>query len=120
LIERAISVLAALAIVYLVSVANIELAIRAVTPDSFLDETREIRWEIAIKGSRVNEGRKQVQDVNTFACLVALWSVAMVRVQAVENSGALKEVMDKAVDDNDLGADITPLLEMTDAEKKVG
>ena len=77
-VQPAIAVLAWLAVVDAIAVANVKTGLGAVPPDCVLDKPRENLREAAVEASDIEVGRYAPDDVSAAVRLIAAKTVGMV------------------------------------------
>ena len=103
-----IQVVAALPIVDAIAVADIEAVLGAVPPDCVLDEPGKglrKRW-IELPG--IDPLSHGLNNVSTAAGPVAGRTIQVVRVEPLQDAGAMQKVMNQRVDGNHAAADLGP------------
>src|SRR3984893_17814840 len=103
-----VDILARLAVIDAIAIANIETAPGAIPPDRVLDEPRKHRWEHRIEGAGIDPFSHGFNDVSAAAGPVAGRAIGMVRAEPVQDAGAVQKVVNEGVDRDHAGADLMP------------
>src|SRR5664280_433136 len=107
-VQLAMPILAGVAVVNMVAVANVQIALGAVPPDRELHEPRKGLRECSVERPGVDPGRNRPDDVGTAIWPVAGGPIRMVGAEPVQNAGAVQEVVYQSVDGDHAGADFGP------------
>src|ERR1035437_5702369 len=107
-VQLAIPILAGLAVVNAVAVANVQIALGAVPPDGELHEPRKGLRECSVEAPGIDPGRDRLDDVGAAIGPVAGGTVWMFGAEPVQDAGAVQEVVYQSVDGDHAGADFWP------------
>ena len=102
------SILAGVAVVNTVAVANVQIALGAVPPDRELHEPRKGLREASVERPGIDPGRDSPDDVGTAVWPVAGGTIRMAGADPVQDAGAVQEVVHQRIDGNHTGADFGP------------
>ncbi len=92
------AVLAALAVVDLVAVADVEAIKGAIAPNGMLDEPGEGCGKSWVEPVGINQRRRIANEVGAASWLIAGRPIGVVGMATGQDAGAMKEVMDQGVD----------------------
>ena len=107
-VYRALFVVAALAIIDLIAVANAEALLGAVPPDGVLNEPRERPGKPPVELSGLDLLGDRLDDVGAAARPVAGDAVRVVGPEPVQDPGPVQKVVHQGVDGDHAGANLEP------------
>ena len=102
------AVLAGVAVVNTVAVANVQTALGAVPPDRQLHEPGKGLRECSVERPGIDPSRDRPDNVGTAIWPVASGTIRMVGAEPVQDAGAVQEVVHQRIDGNHAGADFGP------------
>ena len=108
IVNLTVYIVAILAVVDAVAVADSETALGAVPPDRVLDEPGKHGGEPGIEGARVDPIGRGLNNVSTAAAPVAGRPVGMGRAEPMQDAGAVQKVVNERVDGDHAGPDFMP------------
>src|SRR6516165_10831285 len=118
-VQPAIAVLAWLAVVDAIAVANVKAGLGAVPPDCMLDEPRENPREAAVEAPGIEAGRYVSDDVGAAVRLIAAKAVWMTRPEPMQDTGAVQKIVHQGVDGDHVSASFGPARVLA-AQEQIG
>ena len=106
----AIDIVARLAIINAIAVADIEPRLGAITPDGVLHEPQEEGREGRIERTGVDLLGRQSNNVSAAAGPIAGRAIGVVSLESAQDAGAVQEVVHQRVDGDHAGTDVLPSL----------
>ena len=103
-----VDIIARLAIVNAIAVADSKPTLGAVPPDRLLNEPGKHRRERRIEGPRVDPIGHGFNDFSAAASSVAGRAIGMVGAEPVQDAGAVQKVVNEGVDRDHAGANLAP------------
>ena len=82
-----------IAIIDIVTIANVQFGLSTPSPKGVLDEPRKVAWIICAKNSRVDPTCNFAKDVGTTIFGIARASVRMFGPEFVDDSSSTKKIM---------------------------
>ena len=101
-----VDIVARLAIIDAIAVADIEAVLGAVPPDRVLHEPGKHRRERGIEGAGIDPFGHGFNDLGAAAGPVAGRAIGMVGAEPVQDAGAVQKVVHEGVDGDHAGADL--------------
>src|ERR1035437_8849746 len=98
--QLAIAVLARLAVINAVAVADVRAIGGAKAPNRVLHEPRKHPRKLPAKGAGVDLGCDRPNDLGTAARAIAAHAIAVGSAAILKDAGAVQKVMDQGVDGN--------------------
>jgi len=103
-----VDILARLAVIDAIAIANIETAPGAIPPDRVLHEPGKHRGEGGIEGAGIDPFSHNFNDLSAAAAPVAGRAIGMVGAEPVQDAGAVQKVVNEGVDRDHAGANLAP------------
>src|SRR3984893_777558 len=86
IVNLTVGIIARLAVIDAIAIANIETAPGAIPPDRVLDEPRKHRWEHRIEGAGIDPPGHNFNDLSTAAGPIANQPIGVVCVEPMQNA----------------------------------
>ena len=115
------SVAAALSIIDLIAVADVEALLGAISPDRKLNEPGEGPWKATIELPGVDPLGDRFDDVGAAAGPVTREAIEVVGTEPAQDAGPVQKIMHQRIDRDHAAADLDPPAPITRCtEKKAG
>ena len=101
-------VAAALSIIDLIAIANVEALLGAISPDRKLNEPGEGPWKATIELPRVDPLGDRFDDVGAAAWPVTREAIEVVGTEPAQDTGSVQKIMNQRVNGDHAGTDLNP------------
>ena len=103
-----VDILARLAVIDAIAIADIEPALGAIPPDRVLDEPRKDRWKGGVERAGIDPFGHGFNDLGAAARPVAGRAIGVVGAKPVQDARAVQKVVNEGVDGDHAGPDLAP------------
>src|ERR1035437_4357881 len=107
-VQLAMSILAGVAVVNTVAVANVQIALGSVPPDRELHEPGKGLRECSVEGPGIDPGRDRPDNVGTASWPVAGGTIGMGGAEPMQDAGGVQKIVHQRIDGAHAGTDLSP------------